>query len=162
MEKIPVTMNSQQLAQTKRKVERINKEILSQSNKLFKGKKKSFENSLGKDAFLKLLVTELRHQDPTKPMEDREFISQMAQFSSLEQMTNINNEMKSLIRSSRSSEAYSLLGKRIDAFNETKKLRVSGIVTSVKKIGKQFNLMVGNQEVSISDVHAIHHVGNKK
>ena len=51
-------------------------------------------------------------------MDDKQFISQMAQFSSLEQMTNINKELKSLIRSSRSSEAYGLLGKRIDAFVE--------------------------------------------
>lgn len=47
-------------------------------------------NDLDKDAFLRLLVTQLRSQDPLSPMEDREFIAQMAQFSSLEQMQNLN------------------------------------------------------------------------
>ncbi|SMP47251.1 flagellar hook capping FlgD N-terminal domain-containing protein [Anoxynatronum buryatiense] len=49
---------------------------------------------LDKDAFLRLLVTQLSNQDPLSPMEDREFIAQMAQFSSLEQMQNLNDSYK--------------------------------------------------------------------
>ncbi len=47
---------------------------------------KQANDILGKDAFLKLLVTQLQYQDPLSPMEDREFIVQLAQFSALEQM----------------------------------------------------------------------------
>ena len=45
--------------------------------------------NLGKDDFLQLLITKLQHQDPLKPMDDEDFIAQLAQFSSLEQMNNI-------------------------------------------------------------------------
>ncbi|MBT2216671.1 flagellar hook assembly protein FlgD [Virgibacillus dakarensis] len=54
---------------------------------------------LGKDEFLKILMTQLQNQDPTNPMDDREFISQMATFSSLEQMMNMTQSIDTLVQS---------------------------------------------------------------
>jgi flagellar basal-body rod modification protein FlgD len=58
---------------------------------------KTSDGLLGKDDFLKILITQLQNQDPTNPMDDREFIAQMAQFSSLEQMTNMNKTLQTFI-----------------------------------------------------------------
>ncbi len=71
-------------------------------------------NSLGKDDFLKILLTQLTHQDPTKPLEDKEFVAQMAQFSTLEQMSNMNSELSNLYALLARSQAYGLLGKNVE------------------------------------------------
>ena len=62
---------------------------------------------LGKDDFLKLLITQLTQQDPTNPMKDQDFIAQMAQFSSLEQMKNISSGISRM----EAKQSYSLVGK---------------------------------------------------
>jgi flagellar basal-body rod modification protein FlgD len=82
-------------------------------NKALTGTREADKN-LGKDDFLKLLITQLTHQDPTQPMEDREFIAQMAQFSALEQMTNMNESFTSLSNMLASNQAMGLLGKTVE------------------------------------------------
>lgn len=54
---------------------------------------------LGKDEFIKILMTQLQNQDPLNPMEDRDFIAQMATFSSLEQMMNMSKSIDTLVQS---------------------------------------------------------------
>jgi len=98
-------MNSQDQAKVGMQVDAFNKTISQ-------GKVQS--QSLGKDDFIKILITQLTHQDPTAPMEDKEFIAQMAQFSSLEQMTNMAQDFSRLAELIGGSEANSALGRSVE------------------------------------------------
>lgn len=69
--------------------------------------RKTDQGMLGQDAFLKILMTQLQNQDPSNPMEDKEFISQMANFSSLEQMTQMNKTLTSFIEMQQDSHFLS-------------------------------------------------------
>ncbi|MBB6213085.1 flagellar hook assembly protein FlgD [Borreliella californiensis] len=87
--------------------------------------------NLGKDDFLKLLITQLRYQDPTNPMKDKEFIAQMAQFSALEQMTNMSKSFEKLSSSLEIRKDLDLLGKVIK-FQHGDGEIVEGRVTNIK------------------------------
>ena len=87
--------------------------------------------SLGKDDFIKILLTQLAHQDPTAPMEDKEFIAQLAQFSSLEQMTNMAADFTKMARVMRGTEAASSLGKAVEISLEDE--TVQGVVRAVTR-----------------------------
>ena len=84
---------------------------------------------LGKDDFLKLLITQLKYQDPSKPLEDKEFISQMAQFTSLEQMTNLTKNFEDVSLGVNKNYALSLLGKQVEVHNGQE--IISGVVDQV-------------------------------
>jgi len=70
-------------------------------------------NDLGKDAFLKILITQLSNQDPLDPLKDKDFIAQMAQFSTLEQMTNMNKSIEQMVSMNKAS-AVSYIGRLIE------------------------------------------------
>ena len=86
-------------------------------------------NELGKDAFLKLLIAELSNQDPTNPVEDREFISQMATFSTLEEMQNMNSTLTTMSEANKFS-AVSYIGKAVAFTNDDGK-QVPALVNAV-------------------------------
>lgn len=95
--------------------------------------------TLGKDDFLKLLVTELANQDPLQPMDNKDFIAQMAQFSSLEQMNNVatsvndlNTSMTSYFQQGLLSQGAALIGKQVSGMDTDGKTVISGKVDSVK------------------------------
>ncbi|UCF85306.1 MAG: flagellar hook assembly protein FlgD [Desulfobacteraceae bacterium] len=77
---------------------------------------------LGKDAFLYMFISQLRAQDPLNPMESTEFTAQLAQFSSLEQLNNVNANLEFLQlyqASINNSQAVSFIGKTINAFGNS-------------------------------------------
>lgn len=79
-------------------------------------------NELGKDEFLKLLVTQMENQNPLEPQDNGEFIAQLAQFSSLEGIDNLNDTMSSFTSSFQSSaalEATALVGRQVQVRTDT-------------------------------------------
>ncbi|QAZ68310.1 flagellar hook assembly protein FlgD [Solidesulfovibrio carbinolicus] len=93
----------------------------------------SSTSGLGMDAFLQLLVTQLQYQDPLDPMDDKEFVAELAQFSSLEQLTEINSGIEGLSTLSQEQQmigAVNFIGKTIEA-NGTAVNVEDGAATSV-------------------------------
>lgn len=118
---IDLRMSQTDASRTKLQVDTLNKEL---------GGGKPFKPDLDKDDFLKILITQLQNQDPTNPMQDKEFIAQMAQFSSLEQMTNMATNFGKLSTVLNSSEAQSLLGRKVEITDGDKAIygKVSQVV----------------------------------
>jgi flagellar basal-body rod modification protein FlgD len=94
---------------------RLDQQVHDLNNKLNPGRKP--QQNLGKDDFLKILITQLSYQDPTAPMEDKEFIAQMAQFSTLDQMTSMASDFSRLTTMLAGNEAVSALGKSVEIFS---------------------------------------------
>jgi len=107
---------------------------------------------LGKDDFLNLLVAQLKYQDPLSPMEDKEFISQMAQFNSLEQMQNLNSSFSSV-------KAFGLMGKYVTATttdpNTLEFKLVQGVVTGVKVTNGKSFVVVNDEDIPIEQVSEV-------
>ncbi|MGN0739441.1 MAG: flagellar hook capping FlgD N-terminal domain-containing protein, partial [Treponema sp.] len=103
--------------------------------------------------FLKLLLTQLSHQDPTSPMDNNEFIAQMAQFSSLEQMHNMANGFEKMTNMMNNSDAVSTLGKTVEIELGTDK--ITGVVESVTR-GSKPQVLVNGNYYSMEYVNAVY------
>jgi flagellar basal-body rod modification protein FlgD len=88
--------------------------------------------SLGKDDFLKLLVGQLRNQDPMNPSSDTDFIGQMAQFSQLEQTTNMASANAELAAQQSGARAVALLGRTVTYPDTASGVSTTGVVEKVE------------------------------
>lgn len=68
---------------------------------------------VGQDDLIKIMLTELRYQDPLKPLDNKEFIAQLAQFTSLEQTKQLNDRMDTLLSVQASTQSIGLLGRNV-------------------------------------------------
>lgn len=119
---------------------------------------KTSANILGKDDFLKLLITELKNQDPLDPVENKDFISQMASFSSLEQMQNLSGSFDKMAGLMSLQQAASLLGKQV-SYSTTGQdgglVIKEGLVNSVSRENRDVFLIIDGSKVSLEQVTGV-------
>ena len=139
------TLSPAEKVQTNLEVDRFNKTLT------VNGRKASQE--LGKDDFLKLLMTQMTHQDPTEPMDNSQFIAQMAQFSSLEQMYNVSNGFNKMASIMQSNEAAGTLGKVVELDVEGE--QVSGVVEGFTR-GENPQIQVNGNFYNMDYVRAVY------
>jgi flagellar basal-body rod modification protein FlgD len=133
---------------------RLNYQVDSFNKKLQEDQKIVSKNTLGEADFMKLLITQLKSQDPTKPLEDKEFIGQMAQFTSLKQMNQLADNFKNLNREFSFTKAVNLVNKTISWTDENGK-DSTGLVESIRvKNGDTF-LNVDGQEVTPAQIKEV-------
>lgn len=147
MEQLNTQMNAADLASVNNEVNNFNKKLTAENN----GRKTS--NELGKDDFLKLLIAQMSNQDPTEPMENTEFIAQMAQFSSLEQMTNMSSSFEKMTQYLTSSESSSMLGKTVEL--KVGDTTVTGVVSGAIR-GDTPEVIVNGMRYELNKVAAVY------
>ncbi len=110
--------------------------------------------TLGQDEFLQLLVTQMRNQDPMKPMSDTEFIAQMAQFSNLEQTKAMSSDIAQLRQSNAFTQATALMGKQIRLLTAEDTF-TKGIVTDLTVKDGEVSLIVNGKTYELGQVVSV-------
>lgn len=114
---------------------------------------------LSLDDLMKVLLTELTYQDPLKPVENKDFLAQMAQFSALDTSRQLNESLQSLLTMQSLNQSVGLLGKTIDATKDDG--LVSGVVTALTLTSGEPQITIKNSSgetytgITMAQVQAI-------
>jgi flagellar basal-body rod modification protein FlgD len=110
---------------------------------------------LGKDAFLQLLVAQLQNQDPLQPTDTNSMMQMETEFSTVEQLTNLNSSVGSMKSSGELSQAVALLGHTLDYLDATGTAQ-SGVASSVTVAADgSVQIAVGSNTISLADVRGV-------
>lgn len=110
------------------------------------------ESQMDMDDFLKLLTSQLQYQDPLEPMKDTEFVSQMASFSSLDQMNALNKNFEQFMQGQMTQSVQNYLGKVVTIKGQNGVESAPGLVTAVTNKNGEMKLTIGERDYAASSV----------
>jgi flagellar basal-body rod modification protein FlgD len=120
------------------------------------------KKDLGKDEFFQLLIAQLKNQDPLNPQDGSAFAAQLAQFTSLEKLTNLNTAVTSQnqnIANLLNAQSVNLIGKEVAAkqvdASTSKTTTITGQVSAVQFKDGAIYLTVNGQEIAFGDVTSV-------
>ncbi len=111
---------------------------------------------VSKDAFLQLFVTQLQNQDPMSPLEGHEFIAQLAQFSSLEQLTSLNSSFEDNLKFQQLTGGSKFIGNKATYFDSASGRLDEGTIQGANTDGSTISVVIGNRNIPISDVTGVY------
>lgn len=112
------------------------------------------DRGLDKEAFMELLLLQMRSQDPLNPMDSAQMFNQMAQLSSLEQLWDIRELLSESNASQQLAEGSMLIGRHVEALS-AQSGQLAGLVEEVKMIAGEVWLQIGNDQVQIHEVVSV-------
>lgn len=111
--------------------------------------------TIGQDGFYKLLIAEMTNQDPTAPVDNKDLILQLAQFTSIEATNTLNSNMSEYIDKASLSAATNLIGKEVVYLNSDGSAYESGTVSAVKKTDSGYSLTIGSTDVDLGKISSV-------
>ena len=105
--------------------------------------------------YMNLLITQLRHQNPLEPMSTEQMASQLTQLSQLEQVERLSSTFEKVLETEQASQAAGLIGKQVSFYVEGQEEAYVGLVESVKLIGDEISLVVGDYVVGLEGIQSI-------
>jgi flagellar basal-body rod modification protein FlgD len=112
------------------------------------------KKDLDKDAFLKLMVAQLKYQDPSNPSSSAEFLAQTAQFTVVEKLSALADSQASMLSAQLMLGASNLVGRTV-SYPDEDGVSVTGVVTSASFSGSSPTLRVGDKDVALSSVKEV-------
>jgi flagellar basal-body rod modification protein FlgD len=110
-------------------------------------------NTLGKQEFMQLLVTQLRNQDPLSPLDDKEFMAQMAQLSTLETTQSMSQHLSQVLAGQQQTQALQLVGREVD-YTDGNAVQ-QGKVTAALLNGSDPTLLIDGHQVPLTSIQAV-------
>lgn len=111
-------------------------------------------NGLGQDDFMTLLLAQLKNQDPLKPMEDKDFIAQLAQLNSVTQLTEMNKNIKELITTQNLAQGSALIGQTVTGLSNDGG-SITGLVAGLKLMGGKVMVEVNGQYIAMDMISSV-------
>lgn len=114
-----------------------------------------FNSQLGQQQFLSLLTAQLVHQNPLEPTSQEDFLGQLAQFSTLSGIEQLNYSFESMFKLQSLTQGASLVGKNVQYFSKGAGENVTGIVEAASVEKGELVLTINNEKVAISDISSV-------
>lgn len=107
------------------------------------------QTSLGQEEFLKILLSQLQYQDPLKPLDNQQFLAQLAQFSTLAQTSQLNDRIDTLLNIQSATQSVGLIGRTVEVQSTVGDTAAVGVVTSLNFANGQLAINVKKSDGEI-------------